>query len=250
MFTEEIKAVLSNTRTISVLTGAGISTNSGIPDFQTIDHEWPFPVPRVEVLSRQFFYNHPEKFWDAYTYLFNFEKEIKPTIFHYAIAELERIFDVTVITQNIDGLHQKAGSTNVLEVHGSNHYSRSSSKKNLHERVLTQDLITSQNFIDDSSGKYYRPDITLFGEKPFHVKKSIKTISESDLLIVAGTALNVYPVAMFPTHRLFFQDNAESWWVNSDTPSADYSFTQEFIIDTDVFGQELLNYLNEDETNT
>lgn len=122
---EEINKVaiaIKQAKKIAVLTGAGVSTESGIPDFKSVDNVWTRKTPRKEMMSSAYLQMHPMIFWQTYKELFQLKymPDIQPNAGHHFLAALEKAGkEVTIITQNVDGLHTKAGSTNVLEVHGS-----------------------------------------------------------------------------------------------------------------------------------
>ena len=193
---EQLKQWVAESNHIVFFGGAGVSTESGIPDFRGTDglYRQKFEYPPEHVISRSFYKEDPE-------YFFRFYKErmlhlgFEPNIAHKTLARLESEGKhVTIITQNIDGLHQKAGSTRVLELHGSIH-------RNYCEKC---GLIYPGEFIRDSlgvpvcqCGGTVRPDIVLY-EEQLHgatIDASLDAISRADLLIVAGTSLTVYPAA-------------------------------------------------------
>lgn len=176
--------------------GAGVSTESGIPDFRSVDglynQKWKYPPERI--LSRTFFYSHPDEY-----YRFHREKlvidGVKPNIAHLKLAELESMGKLkAVITQNIDGLHQAAGSKNVLELHGSilrAYCSRCG-------KPFSADFINYGEGVPKCEcGGVVRPDIVLY-EEPLDqdiMRKSVDYIRRADMLIIGGTSLNVYPAA-------------------------------------------------------
>lgn len=111
--------ILRSDSQVMVLTGAGVSTNSGIPDYKTLDENWPFEEDRFSISSLPYFLQEPEKFWEAHRYIFDPCRAAEPNEFHYSLAELEnKVASVNVFTQNVDGLHQKAGNSQVTEMHG------------------------------------------------------------------------------------------------------------------------------------
>ena len=176
--------------------GAGVSTESGIPDFRSVDglynQKWKYPPETI--LSRSFFDRNPEEY-----YRFHREKlvidGVKPNRVHLRLAELEREGKLrAVITQNIDGLHQAAGSKNVLELHGSILRAYCSRCR----RLYPADVINKGTGVPRCDcGGVIRPDIVLYEEQLDEVvlRKSIDYIRNADVLIVGGTSLNVYPAA-------------------------------------------------------
>ena len=176
--------------------GAGVSTESGIPDFRSVDglynQKWKYPPETI--ISRSFFYSNPEEY-----YRFHREKlvidGVKPNKAHLKLAELERAGKLkAVVTQNIDGLHQAAGSSNVLELHGSilRAYCSRCGKR------FDSDFINYGEGVPRCTcGGVVRPDIVLY-EDPLNqdiMYKAVDYIRKADVLIVGGTSLNVYPAA-------------------------------------------------------
>ena len=178
--------------------GAGVSTESGIPDFRSQDglYHQKYDYPPETILSHTFFMSHPEEFYKFYR-----DKMLcdtaKPNAAHLKLAELEEAGKLkAVITQNIDNLHQMAGSRRVLELHGSIH-------RNYCMRCKKQ---YSARFVKESKGiptcdcgGTIRPDVVLYEEGLDNqiIQKSIRAISEADMLIIGGTSLVVYPAAGF-----------------------------------------------------
>lgn len=182
--------------------GAGVSTASGIPDFRSVDglYHQKFAYPPETMLSHDFFETHTAEFYEFYR-----TKMIalgaKPNRAHLKLAELERAGKLTaVVTQNIDGLHQAAGSKNVLELHGSVH-------RNICQRcrhVYSAEWIMAREHEDERGvpicpecGGPIKPDVVLYGEGLDNqvVSDAILAIREADMLIVGGTSLVVYPAA-------------------------------------------------------
>ena len=176
--------------------GAGVSTESGIPDFRSVDglynQKWKYPPETI--LSRSFFDRNPEEY-----YRFHREKlvidDVKPNRVHLRLAELEREGKLrAVITQNIDGLHQAAGSKNVLELHGSILRAYCSRCR----KPYPADAINTGTGVPRCDcGGVIRPDIVLYEEQLDEdvLRRSIDYIRNADVLIVGGTSLNVYPAA-------------------------------------------------------
>ena len=176
--------------------GAGVSTESGIPDFRSTDglYNQKFDYPPERIISHSFFMSNP-----SYFYRFYKDKMLPlgflPNITHLKLAQWEQQGKLSaVITQNIDGLHQMAGSHNVLELHGSvlRNFCMSCGKAYSAEYVKN-----SEDIPKCSCGGIIKPDVVLYEEqlKPSVIQRSIEAIENSDLLIVAGTSLTVYPAA-------------------------------------------------------
>lgn len=179
--------------------GAGVSTASGIPDFRSQDglYSMKYAYPPEQILSHGFFFHRTEEFYrfyaDKMVYL-----SAKPNAAHLKLAELERAGKLgAVITQNIDGLHQAAGSSRVLELHGSIHRNYCVKCGLFHTLSQVLEMLKEQFVPRCKCGGIIKPDVVLY-EEPLDsdvLEQSVKAISEADLLIVGGTSLNVYPAA-------------------------------------------------------
>lgn len=176
--------------------GAGVSTESNIPDFRSVDglYNQKYEYPPEQILSHSFFIRQPEEFYRFYRDKMIF-LDVKPNMAHQVLAELEQQGKVkAVITQNIDGLHQKAGSKNVLELHGSVHrnYCEKCGKFYSVEEILQSDGVPRC-----SCGGRIKPDVVLYEEGLDQdiLSKAVSYISHADVLIVGGTSLTVYPAA-------------------------------------------------------
>ncbi len=192
----ELQRIIDESLRIVFFGGAGVSTESGIPDFRSADglYNQKYDVPPETMLSRTFFDNHTEKFYDFYR-----DKmlclDAKPNAAHYKLAELEQNGRLTaVVKQNIDGLHQAAGSKNVLELHGSVHRNYCMKCRKLY---TAQYILNSSGIPRCSCGGIIKPDVVLYEEQldSGTVNKAIAAISHSDTMIIAGTSLTVYPAA-------------------------------------------------------
>ncbi len=182
--------------------GAGVSTESGIPDFRSTDglynEQWPYP-PEVMV-SHSFFMNHTREFFNFYFQKMIFENA-RPNMAHKKLAELECAGVCTaVITQNIDGLHQMAGSKNVLELHGSVH--RNACMDCSRQFSLSDIMQARKNTSDgiprcSACGGIIKPDVVLYEEAldASVTRAAVDAISKAELLVIAGTSLVVYPAA-------------------------------------------------------
>lgn len=177
--------------------GAGVSTESGIPDFRSVDglYNQKYDYPPETILSHTFYVNHTEEFYRFYR-----DKMLcltaKPNTTHYKLAELEKAGKLkAVVTQNIDGLHQAAGSKNVLELHGSVHrnYCRKCGKEFDAEYILNSKGVP----VCDSCGGQIKPDVVLYEEglNQQTLEDAVYYISHADMLIIGGTSLAVYPAA-------------------------------------------------------
>lgn len=182
--------------------GAGVSTESGIPDFRSKDglynqHDIEFDMYEPEyLLSEECLHHKPKVFFEFYRQKMD-ARNVKPNITHYMLARLEKLGKLDkIITQNIDGLHQMAGSTNVIELHGATtrNYCEKCGKK-----YPADYIFESREAIPRcvECNHMIRPDVTLYGEQlPAGAYESaVEAIRKADMLIVAGTSLKVYPAA-------------------------------------------------------
>jgi NAD-dependent deacetylase len=197
----ELAALLVERQPCVVLTGAGISTESGIPDFRSPTGIWA-EVDPFEVASIQAFRRDPERVWSFYRQRIGMLLEAEPNAGHLAIAELERRGLVqAVVTQNIDTLHARAGSREVVEVHGS--IRRAECPRCLW--TLDTDGVLAQ--LEDhpaplcaQCGEILKPGVTLFGEllPPGAMERATELARGAGLLLVVGSSLEVWPVAGLP----------------------------------------------------
>ena len=187
---------IAESNRIVIFGGAGVSTESGIPDFRSVDglYHQKFDYPPETILSHSFLFSHPEEFYKFYR-----EKmlvtDIEPNRAHRALAKLEQQGKLSaVVTQNIDGLHQKAGSKTVYELHGSVHrnYCRKCRKFYSAGDLMGLDLVPKC-----ACGGIIKPDVVLYEESldDACVMGAVNAMAEADLLIVGGTSLTVYPAA-------------------------------------------------------
>ena len=196
--TEILKEMINESNNIVFFGGAGVSTESGIKDFRSVDglYNQKYEYPPETILSHSFFIHNTEAFYKFYRDKLNC-LDAKPNITHEVLAELENKGKLkSIITQNIDGLHQKAGNKNVFELHGSIHrnYCMKCHKFYGPEKVFnTNEPIP----LCDDCGGIVKPDVVLYEEGLDEkiLSSAIKSIEKSDLLIVGGTSLMVYPAA-------------------------------------------------------
>lgn len=191
---EKLKELINKSNNIVFFGGAGVSTESGIPDFRSKYglYNQKYKYPPEQILSYSFFINKTEEFYKFYREKMNSLK-YNPNITHFKLAQLEKTGKLkTIITQNIDGLHQKAGSKNVLELHGSilKNYCMKCGKFYEAEKIFNSSKIPICE-----CGGIIKPDVVLYEESLDEeiLNKSIQAIIKADLMIVAGTSLTVSP---------------------------------------------------------
>jgi NAD-dependent deacetylase len=184
-----------------VLTGAGISTESGIPDFRSPTGIWADYDP-LEYATIGAFRRDPVKVWEFYALRFEVLTRAEPNAGHLALAELERRGAVAaVVTQNIDGLHERAGSREVVEVHGS---IRTASCLECGERVALEDVVAALREKPappcPRCGAIVKPDVVMFGEllPAEAIDRAVELARGAGILLVVGSSLEVYPVAGLP----------------------------------------------------
>lgn len=187
---------ISESDNIVFFGGAGVSTESGIPDFRSPDglYNQKYKYPPETIISHSFYLRNPEEFYRFYKDKMIYP-EAEPSITHKALAKLEKEGKLKgVITQNIDGLHQKAGSKNVIELHGSvlrNYCSK------CHKFYGVDKILESDGIPRCDCGGIIKPDVVLYEEglNEADIDNAVKLIKEADILIVGGTSLGVYPAA-------------------------------------------------------
>jgi NAD-dependent deacetylase len=174
-----------------ILSGAGISQESGLKTFRDMDGLWEnYNVD--DVASIDGWYRNPELVMDFYNQRRKQLFEVEPNAGHYGIAELEKWFDVNVITQNVDDLHERAGSSKVLHLHGELRKVRSSIDPDL---IYTLDGWELKMGDKCEKGSQLRPNIVWFGEKVPAINDAIPIVENADIVVVIGTSLAVYPAA-------------------------------------------------------
>ncbi|MGN0368235.1 MAG: NAD-dependent protein deacylase [Wujia sp.] len=194
-----LKAAIEECENIVFFGGAGVSTESGIPDFRSVDglYNQKYKYPPETIISHSFYVKNPEEFYRFYKDKMLFPLA-SPNAAHRKLAQMEEQGKLkAVITQNIDGLHQQAGSKEVLELHGSVHrnYCTCCGKA-----FSLQYMIDAEGIpMCDACGKIIKPDVVLYEEglDQDTITRTIRYISQADMLIVGGTSLSVYPAAGF-----------------------------------------------------
>ena len=203
---EELQKLIDDAKNIVVLTGAGISTASGIPDIRSAngtannkDLIKKYKYDYETIVSHTFFMRHTDEFYRYYKEQMIF-KNAEPNIAHKYLANLEKRKNVMIITQNIDGLHTVAGSKNVVEFHGS---AQRNTCMNCGEH-FSLDYVMSQDGVPhcDKCGGIIKPDVVLFEEGIDYqaISDSVNAAEHADLLIVIGSSLVVYPAAGIPNY--------------------------------------------------
>lgn len=225
---EEVRSILEKAKKITVLTGAGASTESGIPDFRSANGL--YADANVEMyLSRGYYNRSPKEFWKHYKEIFqiNTFHQYKPNRGHRFLAELEEQGkDITILTQNIDGLHQLGGSKHVIDLHGTlqtAHCPKCKAGYDL-QYMIDHEVPRCQkcNFI-------LNPDVVLYGDTLPQYQNAMKRLYETDVLLVMGTSLKVQPVASFPQIAKR-EVGATTILVNEELTGQEYNFDYVFKI--------------------
>ena len=197
----ELKGLIEKSKRIVFFGGAGVSTESGIPDFRSKDglYNQKYDYPPEEILSHTFFMRKTEEFYRFYRDKLD-SRKFEPNVTHYRLAELEKEGKLSaVVTQNIDGLHQRAGSKRVYELHGSvlRNFCMKCGKS-----FSAEDVFDVHGVPRCSCGGLIKPDVVLY-EEPLDektVRGAVRAIKEADLLIIGGTSLTVYPASSYITY--------------------------------------------------
>ena len=194
---EQLQKWIDESENIVFFGGAGVSTESGIPDFRSVDglYNQQYQYPPETILSHTFFQKNPEEFYRFYHNKMLFPNA-KPNAAHLKLAELERAGKLkAVVTQNIDGLHQAAGSVNVYELHGSIHRNYCMKCRQFYDL----DFMMKQDGVPRCPvcGGTIKPDVVLYEESLDQetIEAAVLAISRADMLIIGGTSLAVYPAA-------------------------------------------------------
>lgn len=210
-----------------VLTGAGISAESGIKTFRGADGLWE-GHDVMQVASPEGFANNPALVLEFYNQRRRQLLQVKPNKAHLELANLEKHFKITIITQNIDDLHERAGSTNVIHLHG--------------ELLKVRSTKTETNILDwkkdlnlgdlDSNGNQLRPHIVWFGEAVPLIDKAVEVCATADKLLIIGTSLQVYPAASL---MHYVPENTPTFFIDPD-PSISSSKNLTVIAETATKG--------------
>ena len=193
---KQLKDIVESSDNIVFFGGAGVSTESGVPDFRSVDglYNQQYAYPPETILSHTFYVKNTQEFYRFYRNKMLFP-DAKPNKAHQALAELEKMGKLkAIVTQNIDGLHQAAGSRQVYELHGSVH--RNYCEK-CHKFFTFEDMINSEGVPHCECGGIVKPDVVLYEEglDQTIMQKSVQAIYNADVLIIGGTSLAVYPAA-------------------------------------------------------
>ncbi|SIS38378.1 NAD-dependent protein deacylase [Salimicrobium flavidum] len=192
-----IKDIIKNSNHIAVLTGAGVSTASGIPDFRSSEGLWTAERSREELMSSAFFHENPEEFWHYYKSIFKLKllQNYGPNQVHRFLNELEYGRErVDIVTQNVDGLHTAAGNGNVIEYHGT----LKTASCPVCGTTFSLEKVIEETIPYCSCGNILKPDVVLFGDMIRFHEEAENLVKKADLTLVLGTSLSVMPFNMLP----------------------------------------------------
>ncbi len=231
---DRLMELLMKSENIVALTGAGISTSSGVPDFRSPKGIYADPsVDGERVFDIKVFEEDPTVFGRFFAKLYPQMRDGAPTKGHIMLKKLEDMGKLkSVITQNIGGLHSKAGSKNVVEVHG--HIRDYVCINSVHHKIPTKDLnqdslLNGETVLCSECGAFMKPDVVFFGEKILCYEKALTQVQNADLLLVMGTSLTVYPIAGLPG---YCGDSAKLVIIN-DSPTS-YDQDADLVIREDI----------------
>ena len=183
---------------IAVLTGAGVSAESGLSTFRGSNGLWGDYDPG-EVASIEGWYRDREKVLKFYNGFRQRLSQVKPNAAHIAIAQLEKDYSVTVITQNVDNLHERAGSTRIIHLHGE--VTKVRPEQGIYDQTYSEKEVIDVGYQEVNlgdkapNGSQLRPHIVFFGEAVPKIEKAIDIVEDADIMLIVGTSLQVYPAA-------------------------------------------------------
>ena len=199
------------------LTGAGISAESGLKTFRDADGLWE-GHDIMEVASFDGFVKNPELVLDFYNQRRQQLLEVKPNLAHKIISDLQEFFNVTIITQNVDDLHERAGSKKIIHLHGELLKARSVADEALIYHWKEPIYLGTTN----DKNQQLRPHIVWFGEAVPEIENAIKIIEKADILVIVGTSLQVYPAAGL----IDYAHNAKQFFYIDQNPAATHYFSK------------------------
>lgn len=207
---------------ITFFTGAGISEESGIPTFRTGENSiWNKYNPDI-VCNIKSWPKHKEKILNFFNEVMDLVVDCEPNEAHKIIADLEQNHEVTVVTTNVDNLHEKAGSSNVIHIHGN--IFESCDTNHDHVRELTSHI--ELGMLDFKSQKQLRHNVVMFGEMPYHLDKAWDLCNECDILVIIGTSLSVYPAA----NLVLNSKCNEKYYIDPNQDTLDFYGVSQFVM--------------------
>ncbi|TGB05135.1 NAD-dependent protein deacylase [Halobacillus salinus] len=217
---ETIALHLKSCESLTVLTGAGVSTASGIPDFRSSEGLWSEDESREFYMSADYFYHDPIDFWKKYKAIFRMKlvQSYQPNSVHSFLRSLEtEDREVTIITQNVDGLHTKAGNKNVIEYHGS---LSGATCPDCGAVFSLEHIMSAETPTCEGCGGYLKPNVLLFGDMITSHEIAEQVIDRSEVLLVLGTSLQVTPFNMLP----YYAKDQTKILINNEPTNSDHQF--------------------------
>ncbi|PAF39041.1 NAD-dependent protein deacylase [Terribacillus saccharophilus] len=200
MHLETASKMIANASSVAILTGAGVSTASGIPDFRSTNGLWTADKAREYYISNHYFYKDPVDFWQKYKDIFRVKllKDYGPNHVHRYLRDLEvNGKQITVITQNVDGLHTLAGNEHVIEYHGTLNRATCPNCGSSYDLPY---LLAAETPVCEKCAHVLKPDVVLFGDPITEHDKAEYAIQQSELVLVLGTSLLVSPFNILPEY--------------------------------------------------
>jgi len=242
---ESVARLIKSLKRISVLTGAGISVNAGIPDFRGEKGIYTLGIFSENVFDIDYFYLDPKPFYDFARKFYPIVESALPTKAHKFLSELEKDHSVCIVTQNIDLLHELAGSKNVIYLHGNvkESYCTKCGKKFSFDEMKHKIFESPVPLCDRCKG-VIKPNVVFFGESVLGFDKASKCVENSQLFFALGTSLEVYPANLLVT--IAKRKNMKRVLVNKSSTNFDMDFDFVFHEDLDDFFTKLSNELNKE----
>lgn len=220
---------MNDKKNIVVLTGAGISAESGIPTFRDTDGLWQ-KYDMMELASPQGWAKNFKLVLEFYNVRRKKVREAKPNTAHMALVELESLYNTTIITQNVDDLHERACSKNIIHLHGEIMKSRSTYNENIVYDLGNKDIYPGDTC---ELGSQLRPDVVWFGEDVPKLKEAIKLVKKAHFFIIIGSSLQVHPAA---TLIEYVPDDSVKYIIDKKIPEVGFYKNLEIIEQTAVMG--------------
>lgn len=239
-----------------VLSGAGISVESGISPFRGKGGLWGNDA-LANLATIEALYERPAEVLEFYNQRRMYLKEVEPNSAHHLLVQLERDYEVVIITQNVDDLHERAGSSNIIHLHGELTKVRPVNVYNQQDGYSLDEVMDigyGEIHIGDTGGKEHaqlRPHIVLFGERVPNIRKADEEVSNADILLIVGTSLKVYPAADL---YLYAPSNCEIYVIDPVKPEIEFTRPIHFIEEKATIGMEMfaheIGFLSDEEYNS
>ncbi len=224
--------LISKSQYIVALTGAGISTSAGIPDFRGPEGIYRRDdIPAEKLFDVKVFREDPSIFYEHIGAIFDVAVDAEPTLGHKFLKKLQDLGKLKcIVTQNIDSLHEKAGNDNIIFVHGNFDTftdMETGEKVPIDDKIIA--TIKSKKVVKTKQGHVLKPDVVFFGEPVLGLEKALTEVQRADLLICLGTSLSVYPVSQLPS---YLTDEAKLVIINHD--STKYDVEAQLVLQEDI----------------